>query len=121
MQVDDHDHALIPISEEVENLSTRAKGREGPYPPVAWRGTAKAAPDMRGRLQRMANLHEMKTRATHSAAGDHDKKENRHNIYPDILGESFTYTILFLSPWQPQKVNTINLILLVMTDLKLKS
>lgn len=42
VQVDDHDCALIPISDRGGEPECQSKGREGPYPPVAWRGTAKA-------------------------------------------------------------------------------
>lgn len=42
VQVDDHDRALISISDRGGEPECQTKGREGQYPPVIWRGTAKA-------------------------------------------------------------------------------
>lgn len=42
VQVDDHDRALIPISNRGGEPECQTKGREGQYSPVIWRGTAKA-------------------------------------------------------------------------------
>lgn len=99
-----------PLVTKVENLSARARGERDHIYQLPGGGQQKPVPDMRGRIQLTADSHERKARAAHSAAGDHDKNENKNNRYPDVLAEPFTYTIL-LSPRQPQKVNTMNLIL----------
>lgn len=69
-------------------------------------------PEMRYRIQVTNDSDERKPRTAYRVASDHDEDENNRYIkITDTLAEAFTYTISFLSPWQPRKVNIMNLIL----------